>query len=52
MTENPRSLLARSGPPWDVIHVESWGPSIPGLAGLAVEALDLYLPLDWEEEDA
>ncbi|OHD74801.1 MAG: hypothetical protein A2177_16765, partial [Spirochaetes bacterium RBG_13_68_11] len=36
---NPRSLLARPGSPWDVIHVESWGPSVPGLAGLAEEAL-------------
>jgi len=37
--DNPRSLLARPGRPWDVIHVESWGPSVPGLAGLAEEAL-------------
>lgn len=39
VSDNPRSVLARAGPPWDVIHVESWGPSIPGLAGLAEEAL-------------
>jgi hypothetical protein len=36
---NPRSLLARAGSPWDVIHVESWGPSVQGMAGLAEEAL-------------
>jgi len=39
LAENPRSLIARAGPSWDVIHVESWGPSIPGMAGLAQEAL-------------
>jgi hypothetical protein len=38
-SDNPRSLLARAGTSWDVVHLESWGPSIPGMAGLAEEAL-------------
>jgi hypothetical protein len=34
----PRSFLARGGARWDVIAVESWGPSVPGMASLSVDA--------------
>jgi hypothetical protein len=34
----PRSFLARAGAQWDVIAVESWGPSVPGMASLSVDA--------------
>jgi hypothetical protein len=34
----PRSFLARGGAQWDVIAVESWGPSVPGMASLSVDA--------------
>jgi len=39
IADNPRSLLARKGPSWDVIHLERWGPSVPGMAGLSQSAL-------------
>jgi hypothetical protein len=34
----PRSFLARGGSRWDVIAVESWGPSVPGMASLSEDA--------------
>jgi hypothetical protein len=39
VADNPRSLLARKGQSWDVIHVEQWGPSVPGMAALSESAL-------------
>ncbi|MCX7039511.1 MAG: hypothetical protein NT005_10330 [Spirochaetes bacterium] len=33
-----RSFLARGGGRWNVIAVESWGPSVPGMASLSVDA--------------
>jgi hypothetical protein len=39
VADNPRSFLARDGPVWDVIHIEKWGPSVPGMAGLSEGAL-------------
>ncbi len=39
IADNPRSVLARPGPSWDVIHIERWGPSVPGMAGLSQSAL-------------
>jgi hypothetical protein len=37
--DNPRSLLAREQGPFDVIHIEDWGPSLPGMASLDEDAL-------------
>ena len=34
----PRPFLARDARRWDLIAVESWGPSIPGLASLSEDA--------------
>jgi hypothetical protein len=34
LTGNPRSLLARSRESFDLVQVESWGPSAPGAASL------------------
>ena len=34
----PRSFLARRGSRWDVIAIESWGPSVPGTASLSEDA--------------
>jgi hypothetical protein len=39
IADNPRSVLARTGRSWDVVHVEKWGPSVPGMAGLSQSAL-------------
>jgi hypothetical protein len=39
IADNPRSLLARRAGSWDIIHIEKWGPSVPGMAGLAESAL-------------
>lgn len=39
VAENPRSLVARGGERFDTIHVEDWGPSLPGMASLAEDAL-------------
>jgi len=46
---NPRAYLARNPRRYDRIHLEAWGPSIPGMASLnqehllTVEAFDRYL---------
>jgi hypothetical protein len=37
--ENPRALLARSPERFDVVHVESWGASLPGADALDQEHL-------------
>ena len=39
VVDNPRSVAAASGPAYDLIHVEDWGPSIPGMASLSIDAL-------------
>ena len=39
VADNPRSLLSRQDRRWDVIHIERWGPSVPGMAGLSEGAL-------------
>ena len=36
--DNPRSFLARPGPRYSVVIVEDWGPSLPGMASLQVDA--------------
>jgi hypothetical protein len=35
--QNPRTLLSRTDERFDIIHVESWGSSLPGSAALAQE---------------
>ena len=48
-TENPRSFLNRCSDRFDVIHIESWGASLPGAAaltqdyGFTKDAFTLYL---------
>lgn len=37
--DNPRSYLAASRESYDLIHVENWGPSVPGMASLSINAL-------------
>jgi hypothetical protein len=37
--DNPRSFLARPGPVYSVVIIEDWGPSLPGMASLQVDAL-------------
>ncbi len=37
--QNPRSFLAGSNKRFDIIHVENWGTSIPGMAALTQEHL-------------
>ena len=37
--DDPRSFLARPGTRYSVVVVEDWGPSIPGMASLQVDAL-------------
>jgi hypothetical protein len=32
--QNPRALMARSGKPYDIIHIENWGSSLPGADAL------------------
>jgi hypothetical protein len=51
--ENVRAVLARSRERYDLIYLEHWGPSIPGMAGLNQEHLltveaftDYYRHLD------
>ncbi len=39
VVDNPRSVAAVSGPAYDLIHVEDWGPSVPGMASLSIDAL-------------
>jgi hypothetical protein len=39
ITDNPRSFAAASGEKYDVIHVEDWGPSIPGMSSLSIDVL-------------
>jgi len=34
INRNPRAFLARTGNLYDIIHIESWGTSIPGAAAL------------------
>jgi hypothetical protein len=36
---NPRGFLARTGRLFDLIQVESWGPSVPGMASLTQDPL-------------
>ncbi|MBW1889242.1 MAG: hypothetical protein JRI93_01765 [Deltaproteobacteria bacterium] len=48
-SENPRSFIGSSPDRFDVIHVESWGASLPGASALTqdylftIDALKLYL---------
>ncbi len=37
--EAPRAYLAQTGASFDVIHLENWGPSLPGTAALNPDAL-------------
>lgn len=39
VNQNPRSFLAGSNKRFNIIHVESWGTSIPGMAALTQEYL-------------
>ncbi len=39
INQNPRAFLAQSEDRYDIIHVESWGTSIPGTAALEQEHL-------------
>jgi len=39
VSDNPRSFLGRPGPRYSVVIIEDWGPSIPGMASLQVDAL-------------
>jgi len=39
VSESPRSFLARPGPRYSVVIIEDWGPSIPGMTSLQVDAL-------------
>ena len=34
----PRPFLARDQGDWDLVAIESWGPSVPGLASLSADA--------------
>ncbi len=36
---NPRAAVRRSRTRYDVIHVENWGPLLPGMASLSTDAL-------------
>jgi len=48
VSDAPRAVLAQTGPQFDVIHVENWGASLPGITALnpdyllTVEALTAY----------
>lgn len=37
--ENPRAFLARSHQRYDIIHIENWGTSLPGVAALTQDYL-------------
>jgi hypothetical protein len=39
VADNPRSFLARQDGSWDLIHIEKWGPSVPGMAALSQTGL-------------
>ncbi len=39
VAENPRAIAAGTGKRYDLIHVENWGPSVPGMASLTLDAL-------------
>lgn len=39
LNASPRSFLAGSNEPFDVVHIENWGPSLSGAAALSQEYL-------------
>lgn len=39
INDTPRAVLAAPGPAFDVIHVENWGPSLPGAGALGQDYL-------------
>ncbi len=39
VADNPRSVAAASPERFGLVHVEDWGPSVPGMASLSIDAL-------------
>ncbi|MBW1956112.1 MAG: hypothetical protein JRI76_07395 [Deltaproteobacteria bacterium] len=39
INDSPRAVLSAPGPAFDVIHVEDWGPSLPGAGALGQDYL-------------